>query len=185
MLEQVLDSEFSSMVLAFLLLAPPRAFSDRELCGRLGITAQKMQASLIELLENGYVKCYEEKDVTWCIVDLKNPVLLDVQKGLLKTTKPLQDEFYSAAKKLKGVKALVLSGVFVGKPELPVDLFLVGGFEEQALLQFLKNSFKLFGQEIRYCVMDADEYKFRRHGFDKFLKDIFDYRHIVVFDDVG
>jgi hypothetical protein len=45
-----------------------------------------------------------------------------------------------------------------------------------------RNSF--MGQEINYSIMSEGEFKQRRDTFDKFIKDIFDYKHIVVSDNL-
>lgn len=38
------------------------------------------------------------------------------------------------------------------------------------------------GIELNYSIMTPDEFILRRGTFDRFLRDIFDYRHIVVID---
>jgi hypothetical protein len=42
----------------------------------------------------------------------------------------------------------------------------------------------MMGQEINYSIMTEDEFKLRRDTFDRFIKDIFDYRHLVVVDNL-
>jgi hypothetical protein len=67
-------------------------------------------------------------------------------------------------------------------PELPVDLLLVGKINLNKLADFLKAVEKMMQQEINYSVMSVDEFVQRRNTFDKFIKDIFDYPHLVVVD---
>ncbi len=43
----------------------------------------------------------------------------------------------------------------------------------------------MMGQEINYSVMTVEEFLLRRDTFDKFIKDVFDYRHLVVVDDLN
>jgi hypothetical protein len=43
----------------------------------------------------------------------------------------------------------------------------------------------MMGIEINYSIMSLDEFKNRRDTFDRFLKDIFDYRHLAVIDNTN
>jgi hypothetical protein len=79
-----------------------------------------------------------------------------------------------------GAKGAYLSGLFVGKPELPADILLIGKFEDKKLRNFVEACELMLGQEVNYCVMDEEEFKFRRNTFDRFIKDIFDYPYIEV-----
>ena len=103
----------------------------------------------------------------------------------LKAGPKYQDELFSAIKKLGTIKAAFLSGVFCAQPTLPVDLLLVGKVNLKKLSDFLKATEDLMGQEINYSVMSVDEFLLRRNTFDKFIKDIFDYQHLVVVDELS
>ena len=66
-----------------------------------------------------------------------------------------------------------------------MDLLLVGKINLTKLAGFLKATEKLMGQEINYSVMTVEEFLLRRDTFDRFIKDIFDYRHLVVVDELS
>jgi hypothetical protein len=70
----------------------------------------------------------------------------------------------------------------VGRTELPVDLLLVGKVSLNKLEKFLATTKKLTNNEINYSIMTREEFELRRDTFDRFIKDIFDYPHIVVYD---
>ena len=182
MLETILESNYGSLILAFLLLAPARAFAGVELTARLGIPGQKFNEAMLELLEHGYVREIVRKKQCYYLVRDQNPLLAEVQKDLLKHYRPYEDELVPAVKKIGDIQSVFLSGVFVGNPDLPVDILIVGVADEEKLQKFLENCTKLMGQEINYSVMSPEEFKVRRNTFDRFIKDIFDYRHVVLFD---
>jgi len=96
-----------------------------------------------------------------------------------------QDELFSAIRRLGDVRAAFLSGIFCGEPNLPVDVLLVGRVNLKKLSEFLKAAEKMMGQDINYSVMSVEEFVQRRDTFDKFIKDIFDYRHITVLDSLA
>jgi hypothetical protein len=42
----------------------------------------------------------------------------------------------------------------------------------------------MMDQEINYSIMTEQEFKERKGTFDRFIKDIFDYKHLVVCDNL-
>ena len=102
----------------------------------------------------------------------------------LKAGPKYQDELFSAIKHLGEIKAAFLSGVFCGHANLPVDVLLVGRVNLNKLADFLQAAEKMMGQEINYSIMTVDEFLLRRNTFDKFIKDIFDYPHLTVIDQL-
>ena len=95
-----------------------------------------------------------------------------------------KDELFLAIRRLGDVRAAFLSGIFTGYPNLPVDILLVGKINLKKLSDFLKAVKKMMGQDINYSVMTVEEFLQRRDTFDKFIKDIFDYPHLVVMDEL-
>jgi hypothetical protein len=83
------------------------------------------------------------------------------------------------------VKAAFLSGVFTGYPNLPVDILLVGKVSLKKLDRFLNDQESWFGQEINYSIMSPEEFVLRRDTFDRFIRDIFDYRYITLVEKLG
>lgn len=182
MLENILESEFASLILAFLLLAPKRAFSKTEIVMRTGMLPAKFDVGILELLEQKYVKEVRRGGVLY-LVDVHNRLLSDIQKDLVKNYKPFDDEFTFVIKKLGEVRGAFLSGVLVGRVDLPVDLLIVGQVDEKKFADFLEKTKKLMEQDINYSVMSVDDFKVRKNTFDRFIKDIFDYPHLVLFDN--
>ncbi len=106
----------------------------------------------------------------------------EIKLSVTKNHKALKDELFVAIKKLGEIQGAFLSGAFTGQPQLPVDLLLVGKINLTKLDLFLQNCRKMLGIEINYSIMTLKEFLMRRDTFDRFLKDIFDYRHLVVLD---
>ena len=74
------------------------------------------------------------------------------------------------------MKLAVIAGIFVSKPddltyETPADLFVVGDDIDRArLTKFLKSLEADMGTEVRFGVMEKDEFKYRYDMFDRFLR---------------
>lgn len=184
MLQDIVDSKVDSAVLSFFLAAPDRSFSVLEVSKRLSLTYLKTAHSLSALVSAGPLKSFTKKGKKYYLLNQKYKLLSEMKNYWLKEGPKYQDELFTAIKKLGDVKAAFLSGIFCGYQTLPVDLLLVGKINLKKLSEFLKHVEKLMGQEINYSIMSVEEFLLRRNTFDKFIKDIFDYNHLVVLDNL-
>ncbi len=184
MLETIIDSKTESPALSFFLAAPPRAFSIHEIARRLGFSHAQAAVSLNKLAEAGLLKSFSKRGKKYFLVNLRHPLLPDLKRRLGRVP-AYKDELFAALKNLGEIKAAFLSGLFCGQPNLPVDLLLVGRINLRKLADFLKAVEKMMSQDINYSLMTQPEFELRRDTFDKFIKDIFDYPHIVVCDTLG
>jgi hypothetical protein len=181
--QALLEDTPEADILSFLLFAPPRTFSARELGVRLNLRPNKLVDSLARLVETGQLAVCSRGSIQYYRLNPRHQFYPEVREVLLKRAKQYEDELFIAIKKL-GVTAAFLSGLFVGKPELEVDMLLIGEVKEQKLNQFIQACEYMMGQEINYCVMSEEEFVVRRDTFDRFIKDIFDYPYITVIDGV-
>lgn len=178
----ILDSDHGSELLAFLLLAPARSYSLKELAGRLQITEKILSPLLQEFLDDSMIKQIIRNGAKLYIINQRHKLLPEIRTSLAKNQKPYEDELFVAIAKLGEVKAAFLSGALTGNPELPVDMLIVGKVNLSKLDTFLKLSKTVLGFDMNYSVMTPDEFQLRRDTFDRFIKDIFDYPHLVVVD---
>ncbi len=177
--QALLDDTPEADILSFLLFAPPRTFSARELGVRLNMRPNKLVDSLARLVEAGQLATCSRGSIRYYRLNPKHKFYPEVQDALLQRAKQYEDELYIAIKKL-GVQAAYLSGLFVGRPELEVDMLLVGDVKPQRLSAFVEACEHMMGQEINYCVMSEEEFVMRKDTFDRFIKDIFDYPYLTV-----
>ena len=185
MLEEIIDSTIDSAVLSFFLVAPERSFTALEVSKRLKFAYAKVTISLNKLSQHGQLRSFSKKTKKYYLVNSKYKLMPEIKEYLLKNGPKYQDELFLAIRKLGDVKAAFLSGIFTGYANLPVDLLLVGKINLPKLDGFLKGVEKIMGQEINYSVMSVEEFQSRRFTFDRFIKDIFDYNHLVVVDEIS
>ena len=180
----ILDSKHGSALLALLLLSPVRSFSIKELAKRLHTSERVLKYVLPEFVEDSMLKqFYRGKDRLY-IINTKHKLLPEIRDFLIKNQRAYEDELFAAINKLGEIKAAFLSGAFTGQPQLPVDLLLVGKVSLTKLDTFLKQCKTMMGIDINYSIMTPDEFKIRVNTFDRFIKDIFDYPHLVVVDKI-
>lgn len=185
MLQDIIDSKVDSVVLSFFLAAPERSFTIFELSKRLSLSPRATSIALANLVQVGPIKSFSKKGKKYFIVDTRYKLLGEMRNYWNKEGVKYQDELFVAIKKLGKINAAFLSGLFCGHLTLPVDLLLVGKVNLKKLSEFLKHVEKLMGQEINYSIMSVEEFLLRRNTFDKFIKDIFDYNHLVVVDELA
>ncbi len=179
----LLEDTPEANIIGFLLFAPPRTFSARELGARTNLRPNKLVDSLARLVEGGQLVTCSRGSIRYYRLNPKHKFYPEVRQALVRRSKQYEDELFVAIKKL-GVKGAFLSGLFVGKPDLEVDMLLVGDIKEKLLQKFIEACEHMMGQEVNYCVMDVAEFTVRRNTFDRFIKDIFDYPYITVVDHV-
>lgn len=86
------------------------------------------------------------------------------------------------------VKLAVVSGVFLNEPDQPEtsDLFIVGDdIDRQKLNRFLKYMEASMGKEIKFTLMDKDEFKYRHGMFDRFIRVLLEGPHEKLVDRLG
>ncbi len=181
-LSDIIDTDSQAELLAFFMTATPRSFSVLELSRRLGISSQVIQAEASHLEKQNIFKTFSKNRVTFYLLNQRHALVSQLKESFKREHSQWPDELSSSLKKLGNLSGIFLSGVFVGRPELVVDLLLVGHVNEAQLNKFLKTTSKQFGGELNYSIMSAEEFVMRRDTFDRFIKDIFDYPHIVLLD---
>ena len=185
MLEDIINSKTDSASLAFFLSMPERAFSSYEVSKRLKAPQLNTAKSLAKLFQGGILRLFTKRGKKYYLINPRYKLLPEIKKQWRKGAVKYKDELFSAIRKLGPVRAAFLSGIFSGQASLPVDLLLVGRVNLKKLSDFLKAAEKMMGQEINYSVMSEQEFLQRRNTFDKFIKDIFDYPHLTVIDDLA
>lgn len=185
MLEEIIDSKTDSAVLSFFLTMPERSFSVLEVSRRLNIPFLKAAHCLAKLAGAGLLTGFVKKTKKYYYINPHYKLLPEIKNFWAKNSQKGKDELFLAVKRLGDVRAAFLSGIFTGYPNLPVDVLLVGKINLNKLSDFLKAAEKMMGQEINYSVMTVEEFLQRRDTFDKFIKDVFDYRHLAVVDELG
>jgi len=116
----------------------------------------------------------------------KDFALFEEMKAFIVKSQVLyQEDFIKNIEKVGKIKLLILTGFFVNKMEMNVDLFLVGKVNKEKLSRHIKNLQKEVGREINFTIMDYNEFIYRRDITDIFLYGILESKKIIVIDEIG
>lgn len=91
--------------------------------------------------------------------------------------------------KLGRIKLAVISGIFINKENLDpliTDLLIVGDdIDRRKLHAFLKTMEAEIGKEIRFTMMDREEFQYRLAMFDRFIRVLLDGPHEKLINKLG
>ncbi|MDD9868244.1 MAG: hypothetical protein OXU73_02860 [Candidatus Campbellbacteria bacterium] len=109
---------------------------------------------------------------------------IDIISKLFLNTFPIRGREVSRAIQSVGeVKAIVLSGVFVGGVKTPADILIIGlDINIDKLKKVLLDIEKSLGREIKYAIFNPNEFAYRLSIQDKLIRDILDYQHRILLD---
>lgn len=116
----------------------------------------------------------------------KDFVLFEEIKALIVKAQILYErDFIEKIQSVGSIKLLVLAGFFVGDPDAPVDILIVGRMKRHKAAQCIKELENELGREVNYTILDTKEFKYRKDITDVFLFDILERKKLVVVDEMG
>jgi len=113
-------------------------------------------------------------------------VLFEEIKALIMKSQVLYEkDFIKKLNKIGNPKLFILTGIFVNKPNAPIDMLIVGQVNKIKLAKVVKELEKEMGKEINFTLMDVKEFKYRKDITDIFLYSILEGDKVIVTDELG
>ncbi len=196
LLEQLLDSVPRARVLRLFLQNTGQFFAFNQALKHTRIPAVSLRKELITLVSLGVLKkrlgvtpnqndesVSEKKQEKLKKTDLYSvnpefPLLSELRDLVVKSAITSRKNLIRDIKKLGKVKLALISGVFLNSESARTDLLIVGDdVRKRRIDAFLSKTESELGVALRYTLMETDEFKYRLNMYDRFLKDILEYRH--------
>ncbi|PIR41148.1 MAG: hypothetical protein COV31_02825 [Candidatus Yanofskybacteria bacterium CG10_big_fil_rev_8_21_14_0_10_46_23] len=116
--------------------------------------------------------------------------LEELRSLLLKFSETEFDLLSRRVNQIGRIKLAVVGGIFLEhkqeKEPILADLFLVGDdVDSRKLRNFIKGIEADLGTEIKFVLMERDEFRYRFKMFDRFIRVLFEGPHKVLFDRIG
>ncbi|MEK7607808.1 MAG: hypothetical protein AAB484_02735 [Patescibacteria group bacterium] len=84
------------------------------------------------------------------------------------------------------MKAVIVSGIFMGDAESRLDLFIVGDNVKSGSIDRIVRSIESdMGKDIRYAVLSGPDFAYRVNMNDKLVRDVLDFPHTILVDKIG
>lgn len=193
-LEQLFGSKTRARLLAVFLQQPEQAFFVRELTRKIDAQLNSVRRELQNLVELGIVMERADKPVSDASAPAEkkkyyvaNPgfVLFEDLRGLFtKASVFLKHNLVQEIDDHGDIVYLAFTGRFVGNPDIPTDILIVGSIEAKSLQKVVSVFEGELGHEINYTLMPKEEFAYRREVTDRFLLSLLSGDKIVMIDRV-
>ncbi|MDP3697264.1 MAG: hypothetical protein Q8R55_04545 [Candidatus Taylorbacteria bacterium] len=115
----------------------------------------------------------------------------ELRNLILKSSPAEKDKMIKRISGLGRVKLAVASGIFLNKNSIDtmdseVDLFIVGDdINKKKLGTFLRSLEAEVGKELKFSLMEKDEFEYRRGMFDRFVRVLLEGPHEKLINKLG
>ena len=129
---------------------------------------------------NGKNDELEKRKIDGYILDVQFPYLAALRA--LVTEIAVGKEDVSARFRNAGqMKLIIVAGVFIDEEDSRLDILLVGDkLKKKNIENSLRRLEAELGKELIYGIMETTEFEYRFGMYDKFIRDVLDYPHLVV-----
>ncbi|MEK7613444.1 MAG: winged helix-turn-helix domain-containing protein [Patescibacteria group bacterium] len=170
-------------ILTFFLRRPGTSATVSEVASTLGVPRAQAQKELAFLGRSGVLRVRRTKNVSHFAAQERHELFDILPHFLGAVSSPSDRAIARVFRPLRGVTLVVASGLLVQESKSPIDLLIVSRKPDiRALEKAVKKVEMLSALPIRYAVLGALEYDERRQSYDRLLRDIFEYKHQVVFE---
>lgn len=108
---------------------------------------------------------------------------------VLKSSPAEKTEIFSRLQKLGRIKLAVITGIFLNRENnesIPTDLFIVADdLDRRKFNAFLKFLEAEMGGEVRFVIMEKDEFQYRFSMFDRFVRVLLEGPHQKLINRLG
>ncbi|MFA6536669.1 MAG: hypothetical protein WC250_02185 [Candidatus Paceibacterota bacterium] len=128
----------------------------------------------------------ERRKVAGFTLDKRFRYLSALQNLLLDTSPAVSNQLLKRLKKSGRIKLVAVAGVFVQDYDNRIDLLVVGDrLNRVSIDQTMRTVESEIGRELKYAVLETADFKYRIGVCDKLIRDIFDYQHRILLDNIG
>jgi DNA-binding transcriptional ArsR family regulator len=188
MLEQLFGSKTRTQILRVFLQNPETDFFVRELTRRIGAHINAVRHELVNLERLELVEVVRppgEKGTQKKHYRLNRDSVIypELRALFLKSRSLVEKDMVEKIRACGKFKYFALTGRFLGRDDVPTDLFLVGTPQRPKLAAVIKEYEASLGHEINYTVLDEAEMRYRMDVMDRFVYAVLDGQKLVFIDE--
>jgi hypothetical protein len=144
------------------------------------------KTSFFKEVENKKTGKITKKRTSGYIANNKFMYFRSLQSMLIKSAPVDENGLGKKIKKAGSIKAIIVSGLFIQDNDSVVDLLVIG---DRIKMPVLRNAISTIeselGKPLKYTVFSTSDFKYRLTMYDRLVRDILDYPHVIIHDSMG
>ena len=177
-LEDLLGSPEKVKIIRFFINNSEAKYSVRDVSRFLRENISKARQAMNVLCEVRFLLLKKQSNGGVYFLNKSFLLRKELQALVLKASPASFDFIKRALERTRGVKLAVASGVLLGEESSRADLLIVGDRLNKTQISNLTARIEAeAGREILLAVFDTKEFYYRLNMYDKFLRDILEFRH--------
>ena len=185
-LEKIFGGAQRVKLMRLFLFNPSLYFETADIIDRSKIDSAKGRRELNFLAKVGLVKKSSRGNKTVWYLNDKFQYLEEFQRLLLETSLKNTKPIIKKLSRIGKLKFVVLSGIFKELAESTIDILIVAEGAKRGIADSVMSSIEAdIGKEIRFAVLDSEDFKYRLGVGDRLVRDVLDYPHEIVLDRLG
>ncbi len=127
----------------------------------------------------------EKKKVTGYGLDVSFPYLTPL-KSLVTEIALGKEDVAGRFRNCGQMKLIIVAGIFIDESDSRVDILIVGDKLKKPVIEgVLRRLEAELGKELTYGIMETIDFEYRFGIYDKFIRDVIDYPHLVVLNKLN
>lgn len=201
---EVLSKLFGSptrvKLMRFFLFNPDKIYSSKEAASRAHALLRETEKELRIFEKASFIKrrqiietevitrrskkpLVRRRKITGWTLDRLFPYLLPLKNLIINTTLINHRDMIRRLARGGSLKLVIAAGVFIQEEESRLDLLIVGDHLKKAVVgRVVKAMESEIGKELRYVILETQEFKYRASICDKLIRDVMDYPHQKLLD---
>lgn len=185
-LEKIFGGAHRVKLMRLFLFNPVLYFETVDVADRSKIEISKTRTELNFLAKAELIKKSTRGNKTVWYLNDKFPYLQEFQRLLLDTSLKNAKPILKKLSKIGKLKFVVFSGIFKELQEGRLDILVVAEGAKKSTADTVMASIEAdIGKEIRFAVLDTEDFKYRLGVGDRLIRDVLDYPHEIVLDRLG
>lgn len=189
-LETLFSSAARVRILRTFLFQPGNVFSASDIADRTDVAATTARAHAQDLTAIDLLEEVQQTDhtngqqvVAWKL-NRNSSLRRSLHEIVLQHQDITPEDIKKRLERVGDVSLLVLSGIFSGTDDRPIDVLIAGdGIDSTKLSRSLSRIEKSFGTELRYTHLTDEEFGYRYDAYDRLIRDVLDFPHHVLVDE--
>lgn len=183
MIEQLFGSKTRVKLLQLFYSNPNRSFYVREITRQIDEQINSVRRELSNLLNVGIISSESTNNRLYYEVNKSFQFYAPLSQIFGSAEGVSEDgsqEANPALKAVGNIELLLYTGQFTRDNRSGVDVLIVGDINQTQLGKYVSDMEKKEGKEIRYAVMDKDEFNYRKEVNDRFLTTVLESKNQIV-----